>query len=71
MNGKKCENRKIPKVTSLFYCKIIILAAPELEVCNKTLFEQLRDNREAKKTEMDEAKKFSTFYSSSNCIFIV
>ncbi|XGW19096.1 hypothetical protein V3C99_003145 [Haemonchus contortus] len=32
--------------------------APEPEVCNKSLYEQLRDNREAKQAEIDEAKKF-------------
>ncbi|PIO76935.1 hypothetical protein TELCIR_00985 [Teladorsagia circumcincta] len=33
--------------------------APEPEVCNKSLYEQLRDNKEAKQAEIDEAKKFS------------
>ncbi|KAK5966652.1 mRNA capping enzyme large subunit [Trichostrongylus colubriformis] len=32
--------------------------APEPEVCNKSLYEQLRDNKEAKQAEIDEAKKF-------------
>ncbi|KHJ75021.1 hypothetical protein OESDEN_25363 [Oesophagostomum dentatum] len=32
--------------------------APEPEICNKSLYEQLRDNREAKQAEIDEAKKF-------------
>ncbi|CAI4228525.1 unnamed protein product [Auanema sp. JU1783] len=34
------------------------LSAPEPEVCNKTLFEQLRDNKDAKDAEKAEAKKF-------------
>uniref|UniRef100_A0A1I7XQ95 mRNA (guanine-N(7))-methyltransferase n=1 Tax=Heterorhabditis bacteriophora TaxID=37862 RepID=A0A1I7XQ95_HETBA len=34
------------------------ITAPEPEVCNKTLYEQLRDNKEAKQAEIDEAKKF-------------
>ncbi|KAK6729833.1 hypothetical protein RB195_006720 [Necator americanus] len=32
--------------------------APEPEICHKSLFEQLRDNKEAKQAEIDEAKKF-------------
>ncbi|EYB90702.1 hypothetical protein Y032_0215g2353 [Ancylostoma ceylanicum] len=35
--------------------------APEPEVCHKSLFEQLRDNKEAKQAEIDEAKKFIPF----------
>ncbi|RCN50560.1 hypothetical protein ANCCAN_03414 [Ancylostoma caninum] len=35
--------------------------APEPEVCHKSLFEQLRDNKEAKQAEIDEAKKFSKY----------
>ncbi|EFP01511.1 hypothetical protein CRE_24045 [Caenorhabditis remanei] len=31
--------------------------APEPEYCNKTLFEQLKDNKDAKQLEIDEAKK--------------
>lgn len=31
--------------------------APEPEYCNKTLFEQLKDNKDAKQLEVDEAKK--------------
>ncbi|KHJ91484.1 hypothetical protein OESDEN_08654 [Oesophagostomum dentatum] len=34
------------------------VVAPEPEICNKSLYEQLRDNREAKQAEIDEAKKF-------------
>ncbi|CAD6184771.1 unnamed protein product [Caenorhabditis auriculariae] len=34
------------------------ITAPEPEVCNKTLFEQLRDIKEAKSAELEEAKKF-------------
>ncbi|CAB3408137.1 unnamed protein product [Caenorhabditis bovis] len=34
------------------------LVAPEPEICNQTLFEQLRNNREAKQAELEEAKKF-------------
>uniref|UniRef100_A0A0N4YJK2 Protein FAM192A (inferred by orthology to a human protein) n=1 Tax=Nippostrongylus brasiliensis TaxID=27835 RepID=A0A0N4YJK2_NIPBR len=36
----------------------LLSEAPEPEVCNKSLYEQLRDNREAKQAEIDEAKKF-------------
>uniref|UniRef100_A0A8R1DXG9 FAM192A_Fyv6_N domain-containing protein n=2 Tax=Caenorhabditis japonica TaxID=281687 RepID=A0A8R1DXG9_CAEJA len=31
--------------------------APEPEYCNKTLFDQLKDNKDAKQLEIDEAKK--------------
>ncbi|KAJ1370382.1 hypothetical protein KIN20_032094 [Parelaphostrongylus tenuis] len=31
---------------------------PEPEVCNKSLYEQLRDNKEAKQAELDEARRF-------------
>ncbi|CAP31198.1 Protein CBG12233 [Caenorhabditis briggsae] len=33
------------------------ILAPEPEYCNKTLFEQLKDNKDAKQLEIDEAKK--------------
>ncbi|CAL2029283.1 unnamed protein product [Caenorhabditis brenneri] len=33
------------------------IQAPEPEYCNKTLFEQLKDNKDAKQLELDEAKK--------------
>ena len=38
---------------------IFISVAPEPEYCNKTLFEQLKDNKDAKQLEIDEAKKLS------------
>uniref|UniRef100_A0A0K0DAJ1 Nefa_Nip30_N domain-containing protein n=1 Tax=Angiostrongylus cantonensis TaxID=6313 RepID=A0A0K0DAJ1_ANGCA len=34
------------------------LTAPEPEICNKSLYEQLRDNKEAKQAELDEARRF-------------
>ncbi|CAJ0923181.1 unnamed protein product, partial [Mesorhabditis belari] len=32
--------------------------APELEVCNKSLFDQLKENKDKKQAEIDEAKSF-------------
>ncbi|KJH43918.1 methyltransferase domain protein [Dictyocaulus viviparus] len=34
------------------------IAAPEPETCTKSLYEQLRDNKEAKQAEIDEARRF-------------
>lgn len=39
----------------------MISVAPEPEYCNKTLFEQLQINKDAKQLEIDEAKKLSKF----------
>lgn len=42
------------------------LTAPEPEVCNKSLYEQLRDNKEAKQAELDEARKFKNMIRGIN-----
>lgn len=49
-------------ISNLFKIRSYYLEVPDEQVCNKSLYEQLKEQKDKKQLELDEAKKFSEFF---------